>query len=420
MKIVIPHSQPTLRDDIAQCLELAGEQGFATQEIQLIEGAESTVELRGASSSVWIARDTQVSEYSSLSDDSEQNVHQLVYSVAEGDVSLADHAPHAIVIGARCEGRVLDIWQHSTRAHAEVRALNVHQKALDATQHFAWFITLRALDFPVEDALTLARAMGHVSRETSQWPCCFEQFPTPVLEDETLGIRVGWKTEGQPIAFPSMVKEALGLYPVVDDVSWIERLLPLGIKTIQLRIKDPQQADLEAQVIRAIALGQQYQAHVFINDHWQLAIKHGAFGVHLGQEDIEASNLQALSQAGIALGLSTHGYYELLRIVQISPSYIALGHIFPTTTKVMPSKPQGLVRLKLYQQLIDSIPRSQGTGFPTVAIGGIDQGNAAMVWQCGVSSLAVVRAITLADDPKSVIVAFSELMRANKQVGEQG
>lgn len=147
MKIVIPHSEPTLRDDIAQCFALAGEQGFATREIQLIEGAESTVELRGASSSVWIARDTQVSESSSLSDDSEQNIHQLVYSVAEGDVSLADYAPHAIVIGARCEGRVLDIWQHSTRAHAEVRALNVHQMALDPTQHFAMVYHLAGARF---------------------------------------------------------------------------------------------------------------------------------------------------------------------------------------------------------------------------------------------------------------------------------
>ncbi|MCV6039009.1 thiamine phosphate synthase, partial [Escherichia coli] len=80
----------------------------------------------------------------------------------------------------------------------------------------------------------------------------------------------------------------------------------------------------------AIELGRQYDAQVFINDYWQLAIKHGAFGVHLGQEDIEDSNLSQLSAAGICLGLSTHGYYELLRIVQIKPSYIALGHIFPT------------------------------------------------------------------------------------------
>lgn len=120
-----------------------------------------------------------------------------------------------------------------------------------------------------------------------------------------------------------------------------------------------------------------------------------------------------MSDAGIRLGLSTHGYYELLRIVQIAPSYIALGHIFPTTTKQMPSKPQGLVRLSLYQKLIDTIPYGSENGVPTVAIGGIDLTNACDVWQCGVSSLAVVRAVTLSNEPQKVIQAFSQIMAAH-------
>ncbi len=167
-------------------------------------------------------------------------------------------------------------------------------------------------------------------------------------------------------------------------------------------------------------LGRQYDAQVYINDHWQLAIKHGAFGVHLGQEDIEQTDLSQLSQAGMSLGLSTHGYYELLRIVQINPSYIALGHIFPTTTKQMPSKPQGLLRLALYQKLIDSIPSGEKNGYPTVAIGGIDLSNAEQVWRCGVSSLAVVRAITQSESPEQVIEYFTQLMErscSSKQAG---
>jgi thiamine-phosphate pyrophosphorylase len=154
---------------------------------------------------------------------------------------------------------------------------------------------------------------------------------------------------------------------------------------------------------------------VFINDYWQLAIKHGAFGVHLGQEDLQASNLTQLAGAGIALGLSTHGYYELLRIVQLAPSYIALGHIFPTTTKQMPSQPQGLTRLALYQKLIDTIPYGEQKGIPTVAIGGIDLGNASQVWQTGVSSLAVVRAITQANDVQTAISDFKQVMVSNSE-----
>lgn len=142
-------------------------------------------------------------------------------------------------------------------------------------------------------------------------------------------------------AFPTIDKAKFNLYPVVDDVNWIEHLLKLGVRTVQLRIKDPKQGDLEAQIIRAIALGREFNAQVFINDHWQLAIKHQAYGVHLGQEDLTSANLTELLDAGIRLGLSTHGYYELLIAAGIQPSYIALGHIFPTTTKQMPSKPQG-------------------------------------------------------------------------------
>lgn len=103
-------------------------------------------------------------------------------------------------------------------------------------------------------------------------------------------------------AFPTIDKAKFNLYPVVDDVNWIEHLLKLGVKTVQLRIKDPTQGDLEAQIIRAIALGREFNAQVFINDYWQLAIKHQAYGVHLGQEDLTSANLTELLDAGIRLG----------------------------------------------------------------------------------------------------------------------
>jgi thiamine-phosphate pyrophosphorylase len=277
-------------------------------------------------------------------------------------------------------------------------------------EHLSWFVVAITLDFPLEDAVMLARA-GSVSRET--WPFSREHFFTPVLENEALNIRVGWATAAAQATFPNIEKLSLGLYPVVDSVDWIERLLKLGIRTIQLRIKDKLLPNLEGSIEKAIALGREYDAQVFINDHWQLAVKYRAFGVHLGQEDIEVADLNELAENDIALGLSTHGYYELLRIAQLHPSYIALGHIFPTTTKEMPSKPQGLVRLALYQTLINSMQYGQLKGIPTVAIGGIDLNTAPAVWQCGVSSLAVVRAITLSDNVVSVVSEFSKLMEGD-------
>ncbi|GGK32672.1 thiamine phosphate synthase [Aliivibrio fischeri ATCC 7744 = JCM 18803 = DSM 507] len=212
-------------------------------------------------------------------------------------------------------------------------------------------------------------------------------------------------------AFPNIDKSKFGLYPVVDDVSWIEKLLKLDVKTIQLRIKNPEQADLEQQVIKAIRLGREYDAQVFINDYWQLAIKHKAFGIHLGQEDIEVADLQAIAEANICLGLSTHDDSELLKVKALNPSYLALGHIFPTPTKEMPSQPQGLTNLAKNQQLAGDIP--------TVAIGGIDLSVANDVWQTGVDSIAVVRAITEAEDTEQAVEKFnaiiSEPRRGNLQ-----
>ncbi len=83
--------------------------------------------------------------------------------------------------------------------------------------------------------------------------------------------------------FPT-VPFRLGLYPVVDSVAWIERLLEAGVRTIQLRIKDKRDEEVESDVIAAIALGRRYDARLFINDYWRLAIKHNAYGVHLGQK----------------------------------------------------------------------------------------------------------------------------------------
>lgn len=125
----------------------------------------------------------------------------------------------------------------------------------------------------------------------------------------------------------------LGLYPVVDSVVWIERLLKAGVRTLQLRIKDKRDSDVEDDVIAAIALGRQYHARLFINDYWQLAIKHQAYGVHLGQEDLETTDLSAIRHAGLRLGVSTHDDMEIDVALAARPSYIALGHVFPTDRK---------------------------------------------------------------------------------------
>ncbi|QWT39024.1 thiamine phosphate synthase [Dickeya dadantii] len=207
-------------------------------------------------------------------------------------------------------------------------------------------------------------------------------------------------------AFPA-TDARLGLYPVVDSVEWIERLLGAGVHTLQLRIKDQPADQAEPDIIRAIALGRQYQARLFINDYWQLAVKHQAYGVHLGQEDLDTADLDAIRAAGLRLGVSTHDDAELARAVAIKPSYIALGHIFPTQTKAMPSAPQGLVELARHIRALDG-------RFPTVAIGGISIDRVPAVLGTGVGSIAVVSAITQAADWRAATATLLRLIEGRE------
>ncbi|CAK2017572.1 thiamine phosphate synthase [Vibrio crassostreae] len=415
VKILIPSQYIELTGEVQNCLLVAKRQGLAIDAVELGVSPTRYFSIVDAQQALSIGFAYDVDSLAECQLVQLSHVVDYSNSVTLTDVCAAlIQASNTVHIGVSDDSSVLDIWSHLD-ANRAIESDTTAPQELDSRGHFAWLLTLLALEFPLEDALVLARAASNVSRGT--WPAHYRDFPIPILEDERLNISVGWANQGTSLSFPELTKNSLGLYPVVDDVEWIERLLKLGINTVQLRIKNPQQADLEQQVARSIELGREHSAQVFINDYWQFALKHGAFGVHLGQEDIEESNLSQLSQAGIKIGLSTHGYYELLRIVQINPSYIALGHIFPTTTKQMPSKPQGLVRLSLYQQLIDTIPYTEElTGYPTVAIGGIDQSTAAQVWDCGISSLAVVRAITLAEDPQKVIEFFDKLMAPNSSM----
>lgn len=206
--------------------------------------------------------------------------------------------------------------------------------------------------------------------------------------------------------FPA-VPHRLGLYPVVDSVAWIKRLLEAGVRTLQLRIKDKRDEEVEADVIAAIALGRHYRARLFINDYWRLAIKHRAYGVHLGQEDLEVTDLDAIRKAGLRLGVSTHDDMEIDVALAVKPSYIALGHVFPTQTKQMPSAPQGLTQLSAHIERLKD--------YPTVAIGGISLARAPSVLATGVGSIAVVSAITEAPDWQIATAQLLEMAGAGDE-----
>lgn len=185
----------------------------------------------------------------------------------------------------------------------------------------------------------------------------------------------------------------LGLYAVLPDAAWTLRMARAGVTTLQLRFKSDDAAAIAREVRAAVAAVQGSGALLFINDHWQAAIAAGAYGVHLGQEDMATADLAAIRAAGLRLGLSSHGYTEMLRADRHSPSYIAMGAVYSTQLKQMPTAPQGPARLAAYARLMRHVPQ--------VAIGGIDEARLPQVLTSGVGSVAVVRAIVAAEEPEA-------------------
>ncbi len=155
----------------------------------------------------------------------------------------------------------------------------------------------------------------------------------------------------------------LGIYPVVERTYKLEALYQAGITTAQLRVKDMQDEILESEIIEAIKISKAYNARLFVNDFWELAIKHKAYGIHLGQEDILKADIGAIYNAGIRLGISTHTTDEIQIALDIEPSYVAIGPIFETNSKKMVYNPVGIEDLKRWSKNVD---------YPVVAIGGIN------------------------------------------------
>jgi thiamine-phosphate pyrophosphorylase len=180
-------------------------------------------------------------------------------------------------------------------------------------------------------------------------------------------------------------------YPVVPDSNWVLKLVPVGTKLIQLRIKDQQEAEIRRQVREAKAVCAQYGADLIVNDYWQVAIDEGCTWVHLGQEDLVDADVKALRRANVKIGVSTHDHAELDKGLTIDPDYVALGPIWPTKLKQMPWAPQGTERLAEWKKIIGDRP--------LVAIGGLTLERALLCLKSGADIASVVGDIVNHADP---------------------
>ena len=180
-------------------------------------------------------------------------------------------------------------------------------------------------------------------------------------------------------------------YPVLDSTLWLRQLLPLGLRLVQLRVKERQGEALATEIRLAKRLCKQAQCQLIINDYWQLAIELGCDYIHLGQEDLDTADMQAIRSAGLRFGISTHSEAELQRAISLKPDYIALGPVYPTILKKMPWQAQGLARVNQWKKQLGALP--------LVGIGGLNLDRAAGVFEAGADSVALVTDITLNPDP---------------------
>ena len=228
-----------------------------------------------------------------------------------------------------------------------------------------------------------------------------------LLAFETLPLLSWGETPIEPPSLPARDDASLGIYAIVDSAQQVRQVLEAGVRTVQLRIKRPADADarwqaaLAGAVRESLAAARDHGALLFINDHWRLAAELGATAIHLGQEDLLAlgdAGRAELRATGLGLGVSSHAVWELCRARSLAPAYIACGPVWPTTTKDMPWIPQGLDNLAWW---------TRAAGTPVVAIGGILAAEQVReTARAGASGVCVLRG--LGADPKQVVPALQE------------
>jgi thiamine-phosphate pyrophosphorylase len=180
-------------------------------------------------------------------------------------------------------------------------------------------------------------------------------------------------------------------YPIVPNTDWLARLLPQGIRLVQLRIKDKDAGVVRAEIKKATALCAAHRCQLVVNDYWREAIAAGVSFVHLGQEDLAEADLSAIRAAKVRIGVSTHSHAELETALAAEADYVALGPVYATTLKAMPWPPQGLPRIAEWRAKLNC---------PLVAIGGITLERAPMVLASGADSVAAVTDIVTSQDPE--------------------
>jgi len=177
------------------------------------------------------------------------------------------------------------------------------------------------------------------------------------------------------------------LYAILDPsltpepVAFARQLAEAGVQLIQLRDKRGSSRTIHEQARELMSL-QSSGVRIIINDRPDIAAIAGAAGVHVGQDDLPVEDARKICQPPLWVGVSTHNLNQVREADATSADYIAVGPIFPTSTKENPDPVVGLDLLRAARQL---------TRKPLVAIGGVTVESAAEVFAAGADSVAVIK-----------------------------
>ncbi len=183
------------------------------------------------------------------------------------------------------------------------------------------------------------------------------------------------------------------LYPITDaqlsglsHAAQVEALINGGARLIQLRDKNASPRDFYTAAVDAMQVARARGARLIINDRVDIALAVGADGVHLGQDDLPPEHARRLLGDEALIGYSTHNIEQAMRALHAGASYIAIGPIFPTSSKNNPDPVVGLDNLRRVRELAGKLSL-------LVAIGGINLENAKQVIDAGADSVAVIGAL---------------------------
>lgn len=162
-----------------------------------------------------------------------------------------------------------------------------------------------------------------------------------------------------------------------------------GATAVQLRMKEEPARVILEEARRIESLCREAGVTFIVNDRIDVALAAGAAGVHVGQDDLPAGSARALLGVGPLLGVSAATEAEAVEAWRRGADYLGVGAVFATGTKADAGAPVGPGRIAAIRR---SVP------LPIVGIGGITAANAAEVIRAGAVGVAVITAVTMADD----------------------